>query len=155
MCIRDSYHRCRSVLSECGIEDYEFIFVDDGSPDNSIERITSLRKKDSRIQFVQFSRNFGHHKAIMTALEKASGDLIFLIDSDLEEPPEDFPLFLEKLKNDKLDVVFGRQKKRKGGFFEKLSGFIYYYVVNFFSDTKIPHNFCTCLLYTSPSPRDS
>jgi len=68
--------------------DYEIIFVNDGSKDDSLEKAVSLFQKDDRIKVIDLSRNFGHHRAIMTGLSHARGDYVFLIDSDLEEEPE-------------------------------------------------------------------
>jgi len=129
--------------------DYELILVNDGSPDNSLESAVSLREKDRRVKVVDLSRNFGHHKAIMTGLSYAQGAYVFLIDSDLEEPPETLKVFWEELQNSKdLDVVFGVQGTRKGGWFEKLSGNLFYALMNSISDIKIPRNFLTIRLMT-------
>ena len=68
--------------------DYEIVFVNDGSPDNSLNIAISLYEGDERVRVVDLSRNFGHHKAIMTGLAHARGDFIFLIDCDLEEEPK-------------------------------------------------------------------
>ena len=96
--------------------DYEIIFVDDGSPDDSLLKVVALYERDSRVKVVELSRNFGHHKAIMTGLSCAKGDFVFLIDSDLEEAPELLGSFWNELqKEDDLDVVYGVQEKRKGG----------------------------------------
>jgi glycosyltransferase involved in cell wall biosynthesis len=67
--------------------DYEIIFVNDGSPDESLDRTLELYREDPRVRIVDLSRNFGHHRAILSGLQYASGDLVFLIDSDLEEDP--------------------------------------------------------------------
>src|SRR5215213_8942298 len=67
--------------------DYEIVFVNDGSPDASLERVLAIQSKDPHVVIVDLSRNFGHHKAMMAGLHHASGDYIFLIDSDLEEAP--------------------------------------------------------------------
>jgi putative glycosyltransferase len=129
--------------------DYELILVNDGSPDNSLESAVSLHEKDQRVKVIDLSRNFGHHKAIMTGLSYAQGAYVFLIDSDLEEPPETLKLFWEEIRNSKdLDVVFGVQGKRKGGWFEKISGNLFYAFMNFISDIKIPRNFLTIRLMT-------
>ena len=66
-------------------EDYEIILVDDGSPDDSLSKAIKLSEKDYHIKIIELSRNSGHHKAIMTGLNHARGDFVFLIDSDLEE----------------------------------------------------------------------
>ncbi|MGC8068848.1 glycosyltransferase, partial [Salmonella enterica] len=69
-------------------EDFEIVFVNDGSPDHSLDVAVELTKADSHVVVVDLSRNFGHHKALMTGLAHARGDLVYLVDSDLEEEPE-------------------------------------------------------------------
>ena len=78
---------------------FEIVFVNDGSPDNSLEIALSIYKRDPRVRVIDLSRNFGHHKAMMTGLAHARGDLVFLLDSDLEEEPE----LLEKAFPECLD----------------------------------------------------
>lgn len=130
-------------------QDYEIIFVDDGSPDDSLQKAVLLHEKDSKVIVIELSRNFGHHKAIMTGLSHAKGDFVFLIDSDLEEEPELLGKFWKELHTEKeLDVVYGVQESRKGGWFEKFSGDMFYKVFNFFSGIKIPKNFLTVRLMT-------
>lgn len=128
-------------------EDYEIVFVDDGSPDDSLQKAVALHEKDAKVKVIELSRNFGHHKAIMTGLSHASGEFVFLLDSDLEEKPELLGKFWEELHKDSdTDVVYGVQESRKGGWFEKFSGEMFYKTFNFFSGTKIPKNFLTVRL---------
>jgi len=140
-------------ITQCAQEithDYELILVNDGSPDNSLELAVSFHEKDQRVKVIDLSRNFGHHKAIMTGLSYAQSDYVFLIDSDLEEPPETLNLFWEEIHGSKgLDVVFGIQEKRRGGWFERISGSIFYGFINLISDIKIPRNFLTVRLMTA------
>ena len=137
-------------ITKCAQEithDYELILVNDGSPDNSLELALSLHGKDQRVKIVDLSRNFGHHKAIITGLSYVKSDYVFLIDSDLEEPPETLKLFWEEIQSSKdLDVVYGVQSKRRGGWFERFSGFVFYKIINLLSDIKIPRNFLTVRL---------
>jgi len=85
----------------------------------------------------------------MTGLSYAQSDYVFLIDSDLEEPPETLKVFWEEVQSSKgLDVVFGVQGKRRGGLMERISGTLYYKVVNWLSDVKVPENFLTVRLMT-------
>lgn len=128
--------------------DFEIIFVNDGSPDNSLEVALDLYRKDSRVGVVDLSRNFGHHKAIMTGLMHAQGDLVFLIDSDLEEEPELLQKFYDELNRTGADVVFGVQEQRKGKLFERATGTLYFKVFNFFSTHPIPTNHITARLMT-------
>jgi putative glycosyltransferase len=129
-------------------DNFEIIFVNDGSPDNSLEVALSLYQKDHRIRVVDLSRNFGHHKAIMTGLDHARGHLVFLIDSDLEEEPELLETFHAELTATGADVVFGVQQKRKGQFFERVSGALYFRVFNLLSTHPIPQNEINARLMT-------
>lgn len=129
---------------------YEIIFVNDGSTDNSLDIAVSLQKKNSKIKVIDLSRNFGHHKAIMTGLGHATGDFIFLIDVDLEEDPELLTVFWEKMSNHKghVDVYYGVQQRRKGGLFERISGAVFFKIFNFLSEVKIAENICVVRLMT-------
>jgi putative glycosyltransferase len=129
-------------------KDFEIILVNDGSPDNSLEVALSIYQKDHRVKVIDLSRNFGHHKAMMTGLAHASGELVFLVDSDLEEEPELLAGFHEELKATGADVVFGVQQARKGKLFERASGALYFKVFNLFSTHPIPSNHLTARLMT-------
>ena len=122
-------------------DDYEIIFVDDGSPDDSLQKAVALYEKDSKVKVIELSRNFGHHKAIMTGLSYAKGEFVFLIDSDLEEEPELLGKFWEELLKEKeLDVVYGVQESRKGGWFEKFTGGLFWKLFNKLAHVKISEN---------------
>ena len=127
--------------------DYEIIFVNDGSPDNSLEIAVSLYEKASNVRVVDLSRNFGHHKAMMTGLIHAKGKHVFLIDCDLEEAPELLELFyVEYTKTEDVDVVYGVQNTRKGRFVERISGNIFYWMFNLLSSYTVPSNLVTARL---------
>jgi len=127
-------------------DDFEIIFVNDGSPDNSLDIAVSLHEKDNHVIVVDLSRNFGHHRAMMTGLGYAKGEKVFLIDCDLEEEPELLGSFNEKLSDSDCDVVYGVQESRKGGAFERISGNIFYTLFNRLSGIRIPHNPVTARL---------
>ena len=102
---------------------------------------------DSNIILVEFSRNFGHHQALLTGLQQATGDLVFLIDSDLEEEPELLMKFWSEMENDaSADVIYGVQGSRKGRMFERISGAIFYRMLNFLSNLNYPSNTLTARL---------
>lgn len=140
------YERICKVASTI-TDDFEVIFVDDGSPDDSLRKAIALHKKYSNVKVIELSRNFGHHKALMTGLAHAKGEYVFLIDSDLEEEPELLLSFWNEISTDEeIDMVYGVQEDRKGKFFERISGDLFYNTFNFFSDVKIPKNFLTVRL---------
>lgn len=128
--------------------DYEIILVNDGSTDASLELALTVFQHNKHIKILDLSRNFGHHKAMMTGLAAASGDLVFLIDSDLEEEPEWLALLNETLLREGADVAYGVQRHRKGGWFERLSGAVFFGLFNRISDTPIPSNVLTARLMT-------
>jgi len=129
-------------------QNYEIILVNDGSPDDSLEIAKKIQENDSKVKLIDLSRNFGHHRAMMTGLSYAQGKLVFLIDSDLEEEPEILEAFHSTLIEKKVDVVYGIQPKRKGGVFERLSGWFFYTFFNLISPTKIIPNALTARLMT-------
>jgi putative glycosyltransferase len=127
---------------------FEIIIVNDGSPDDSLQIALSLHQQDERIRVVDLSRNFGHHKAMMAGLSHARGELVFLVDSDLEEKPELLAPFYEQLKTTGADVVFGVQQKRKGKLFERVSGAIFFKLFNALSTHPLPQNLISARLMT-------
>lgn len=137
--IEEFYNRICVEIEKVS-NNFEIIFVNDGSPDNSLEIALLLHEKDKRVKVVDLSRNFGHHIAIMTGLSETKGAYIFLIDCDLEEEPELFSKFNEKMQQVDADVVFGVQEKRKGKFFERISGAIFWRLFSLLSNYTLPEN---------------
>lgn len=128
-------------------DDYEVIFVNDGSPDGSLQAVLELQKQDKNVIAIDLSRNFGHHRAIMTGLQHARGDYVFLIDSDLEEGPELFNVYWGELQGgNNIDVVYGVQSERKGDWIERISGRMWYFLFSFLSDIDYPSNSFTARL---------
>lgn len=143
--INEFYQRISIEAQELA-DDYEIVFVNDGSPDDSLDIAVKLHQEDERVRVIDLSRNFGHHKAIMTGLSYARGKLIFLLDSDLEEEPELLSLFHEHYQSSDVDVVYGVQKVRKGNVFEKIAGGVFYRFFNLISSYPIPPNLITARL---------
>lgn len=148
--ISEFYSRTRQTLA--GITDnYELIFVNDGSPDQSVSAVLSLRQNDPNITLVDLSRNFGHHQALLTGLQYADADLTFLIDCDLEEDPELLEKFWQvmcRIGNEGIDVVYGIQERRKGSFFERISGSVFYSILRMITRFDYPANTLTARLMT-------
>lgn len=144
--IEEFMRRASLCAQQFAEQDYEIILVNDGSPDNSLELAVSLCERDKHLKVVDLSRNFGHHKAMMTGLAQSSGDFVFLIDSDLEEEPEWLLPFSAQMFKDNTDVVFGTQQKRKGGFFEKCSGWFFYRTFRLLTGIPLPNNIVTARL---------
>ena len=123
--------------------DVNVIVVDDGSTDRSAEIVRDIVDRDARVTLVQLSRNFGHHRALIAGLEKAKGDLVFLIDSDLEEEPEHFAYMIALMRDSGADAVYGVQKQRKGNMLERISGKVFYDIFSALSEIKLPRNVST------------
>ena len=94
--------------------DFEYIFVNDGSKDKTLEILKSLAKKDSRVKFISFSRNFVKEAAMLAGLEYASADYITLMDADLQDPPFLLKTMFDNLKNENYDCIATRRVTRKG-----------------------------------------
>lgn len=94
--------------------DLEFVFVDDGSRDNTLEIIKNLRRADERVHYVSFSRNFGKEAGIYAGLEKAKGDYVVIMDADLQDPPAMLPQMLSYIESGEYECVGTRRVDRKG-----------------------------------------
>ena len=146
--LAEFHRRCAASADKLGVKDLELVLVNDGSPDDSLNRALELHRQDPRVVVVDLSRNFGHHKAMMTGLKHARGELVFLIDCDLEEPPELLEAFYAEMKRAPADVIFGQQETRRGGFFERFSGACFYWILKVLSNYPLPSNVLTARLMT-------
>ncbi len=140
--------RASAAAKQAVDEEFEIVMVNDGSPDNSLDLAIKLTEQDSHVVVVDLSRNFGHHKAMMTGLAHAKGELVFLIDSDLEEEPEWLLSFDEQMKREDCDVVYGVQEHRKGNWFERWSGQWFYRFFKALTGLALPENVVTTRLMT-------
>lgn len=138
--------RATQAARQFASDDYEIVLVNDGSPDNSLEMAIELTRIDPHVIVVDLSRNFGHHKAMVAGLTQARGQRIFLIDSDLEESPEWLEDFSATMAAESADVVYGVQEVRKGNWFERWSGELYYTVFNYLAHIDHPRNIVTARL---------
>ncbi|MDX8524187.1 glycosyltransferase family 2 protein [Mesorhizobium sp. MSK_1335] len=129
-------------------DEFEIILVNDGSPDRSLDLAVQRSAADRHVTVIDLSRNFGHHKAIMTGLAHATGDRVFLIDSDLEEEPEWLMSFADQMSQCKLDVVYGVQEYRRGGVFERWTGALFFSINDALSDFRLPRNLVIARLMT-------
>lgn len=146
--INEFHERASASAKRMVGDDYEIVLVNDGSPDNSLDLAIRLTEQDSHVVVVDLSRNFGHHKAMMTGLAHAKGELIFLIDSDLEEEPEWLLKFDEQMVQERCDVVYGMQGVRKGGAFERSTGAAFYKLFRKLTGINQPDNIVTARLMT-------
>lgn len=107
------YNETLKVLSENSIKSFEFVFVDDGSSDKTLDVLHELVEKDKNVHFVSFSRNFGKEAALYAGLSKACGNFISVMDVDLQDPPSLIPPMLEAIQNEGYDCAATRRVTRK------------------------------------------
>lgn len=130
------YLELTAVLKTSGF-DYEIIFADDGSRDNTFEEIKKLSAQDPKVSGISLSRNFGHQVAIMAGLQHSKGSIVVMMDADLQHPPEIIPLLLEEQKKG-FDIVNTRRLDAKGtGALKKGSSKLFYGILNRLSDVRI------------------
>ncbi len=118
-------------------EDYEILLVDDGSQDDTLAQAEEMAARDSHWKVVSLSRNFGHQAALTAGLEHARGEVIAIIDADLQDPPEELPRFFEKCREG-YDVVYGVRKKRKEGILKRTSYWLFYRVMSSLASIEVP-----------------
>jgi len=126
------YERLVHTLTKI-TENFEIIMINDASPDNAWKYIKELALKDSRVKGINFSRNFGQHKAISAGLSYSSGEWVVVMDCDLQDQPEEI-LKLYKKAQEGYDVVWGQRVERKDHVLKKLSSKIFYKVYNYFTE---------------------
>lgn len=124
-------------------QNFEIIYVVDGCPENSAEVLRNMSCDIGICRVINLAKNVGQSKAIMTGLEYATGDLVWLMDGDLEEDPRWIEMFWNRLNSLNCDVVYGVQKMRKGDFVERVSGAVFYSIMDTLSNQKIPRNVVT------------
>lgn len=135
--LEESYKRIKEVANNLK-EDYELIFIDDGSRDNTLSMLKEIADNDDKSVVISFSRNFGHQQAVTCGMEYAKGDAAIIIDADLQDPPKVIYEMVEKWKEG-YDIVYGKRVSRAGEkAFKKLTAFVYYRVVGALSEFEIP-----------------
>ncbi|MCL2663641.1 MAG: glycosyltransferase family 2 protein [Oscillospiraceae bacterium] len=135
--IKETYTRLTKVMTGMG-EPYELIFVNDGSKDQTAHIIAELCENDPCIRLINFTRNFGHMPAISAGMEHARGQAIFIIDADLQDPPEIFPEMVAKWKEG-YHVVYGKRIKRKGEtIFKRVTAKVFYRFLRIMTSVDLP-----------------
>ena len=132
------YEEVTRVAAQMSQVDFEFLFVDDGSSDCTMEEIKELASKDERVKYISFSRNFGKEAAMYAGLTNATGDYVVIMDADLQDPPSLLPEMLKAIEEEGYDSVATRRVTRKGeppvrSFFARM----FYKLMNRISKTEI------------------
>jgi len=131
------FERSHKVLESLLIP-FEIIFINDGSKDESLALIKSFSKNYDSIRFIDLSRNFGHQIAVSAGLDYAKGDIICIIDADLQDPPELIPVMLDKMKKG-YEVVYAKRKTRQGeSVFKTWTAKMFYRILSRLTTIEIP-----------------
>ena len=134
------HRRVTSVCKERSITSYELILVNDGSKDSTWKIMKDLSLSDNHVVAINLARNYGHQIALSAGLKMCRGERIFVLDSDLQDPPELLPKMMARM-DEGFDVVFGQRIKREGEtFFKKFSAFLFYRLLNRLTDISIPED---------------
>lgn len=138
--VNECYTRLEKVVTNLEGYEYEIIFVNDGSKDKTLELLTEIAKENKNVKIVSFARNFGHQAAVTAGLKEVTGDVILIIDADLQDPPELIPDML-KLWEEGNEVIYGERKSREGeSKFKLFTASMFYKTLNALSDVEIPKN---------------
>jgi dolichol-phosphate mannosyltransferase len=119
--------------------DFEILFVNDGSQDDSLSKLVDLQKKDKRITVINFARNFGHQLAVTAGLDHAKGDAVIIMDSDLQDPPAVSLELLAEWEHG-YDVVYAQRRTRKDGVFKRITASGFYWLLQKLAEIDIPRN---------------
>lgn len=134
--LRHLYERLNKLAGENTNYNFEFLFINDGSRDNTLEMIKTYAKDDERIAYVNLSRNFGKEIAMIAGLDHVTGDATVIIDADLQDPPELIPMMISYWEEG-FDDVYARRKSRAGeSWFKKVTSEFYYKLLQ--KSTSIP-----------------
>jgi len=137
--IEETYKRLVKIMKDNKIEDFELIFVNDGSKDKTFDILCGIAANDKKVKVISFSRNFGHQPAVAAGINNCNGEYAVIIDADLQDPPELIPQMLKLCISENANVVYGVRKERKGEtFFKKLSAKLFYRFLNKLSEVPIP-----------------
>jgi glycosyltransferase involved in cell wall biosynthesis len=137
--IREFWNRLRDTLSTATDVDPTFIFVDDGSRDDSWRHLCEIQDKDPRVVAIRLSRNFGHQFAVTAGLDAARGDVIIIMDTDLQDPPA---VTLEMIASwrDGADVAYGQRASRKDSLPKRVTASAFYRTLDALTDVAIPRD---------------
>lgn len=120
--------------------DYELIFVNDGSQDDSCQIMSGLAHQNHKVKTINFSRNFGHEAAMIAGIDYSTGDGILCMDADLQHPPECIPQIIEKMEQGYQVINMVRTKNQSAGWFKNFASGAFYDLINAVSDVKFEKN---------------
>jgi len=120
--------------------DFEFVYVDDGSSDDSLDRLLALRADDARVSVISLSRNYGHQMAVTAGLDAvADADAVIVMDTDLQDPPRVSIEMIEMWEGG-VDVVYAQRRSRKDSVFKRSTAWLFYWTLDRLASIEIPRN---------------
>ena len=141
LALREFYAETGKILKTLPADwDYEFLFVNDGSRDQSLSILREFAASDEKVKIINFSRNFGHEAAMIAGLDYAGGDGIVCMDADLQHPPECLPEIVEKFDEGYEVISMVRTKNKTAGFVKNFTSAAFYKLINHLSDVKFEAN---------------
>ena len=136
--VRKTHGRLVAVLEEIPGLDFEIVYVDDGSRDSTLDLLRELQRADQRVRVIALSRNFGHQIAVTAGLQSVVGDVVVVIDADLQDPPEVIPEMLDRWR-DGVDIAYGVRTERAGETkFKRWTAFAFYRLIRRLANIPIP-----------------
>ncbi len=136
--IKRLMERLDGVISKMNLPAMEYIFINDGSKDHSMQLIKEISKANPQVKYINLSRNFGHQIAVTAGLDNANGNAIVIIDADLQDPPELIPQLYNKLKEG-FEVVYAKRKSRQGeGIMKRTTAKLFYRILSKMTSISIP-----------------
>jgi dolichol-phosphate mannosyltransferase len=118
---------------------FEFIFINDGSRDDSLQKLIEIQERSHNVKVIDFARNFGHQIAVTAGLDHAIGDAVIIMDSDMQDPPKVSIELINKWEEG-FDVVYAQRRTRKDSFFKKGTAYLFYRLLRRLADIDIPRN---------------
>lgn len=135
------HDRVTAVIDSIADYDFEIIYINDGSQDNTLDLLDDIQSRDTRVRLINLSRNFGKEAAMTAGLDHMRGDAVIILDADMQDPPELIPDILKTWKDQNADVVYGQRLSRDGEtWFKKFSASAFYALINLISQVDIPRN---------------
>lgn len=135
--IPELYRRVSDVMDSLD-DSVELILINDGSPDRSLKLMRELQERDARVCYISFARNFGHQAAVTAGLNFARGQVIVVLDADLQDPPELIPKMIESWQAGYHVVYAQRTKRKKESWFKRLTAYVFYRLLRQLADVDIP-----------------
>jgi len=140
------YFRLKNTIEKIN-PDFEFIFINDASPDGAWNVIVEMARKDSRVKGINLSRNFGQHYAITAGLDHCSGEWIIVMDCDLQDQPEEI-FNLYKKAQEGWNIVYGRRYERKDKLFKRISSRVFHFIFQKLSNIRTDYTIANFGIYS-------